>query len=157
MVDTVSLKRLNQLHPLVKDLAIEAYNEAVKLTPVGVHPFITQTMRTFEESDALYAQGRTKPGPIVSNVKGGRSFHNYGLAIDFVNKVNDQINWTVDANWMIVVKCFKQRGFKWGGDWTGSLIDYPHFEMSFGLSTLKLLAKHNSNQFIAGTKFVVIP
>lgn len=39
--------------------------------------------RLFEEQDALYAQGRTTPGPIVTAASGGLSFHNYGLASDW--------------------------------------------------------------------------
>ena len=39
--------------------------------------------RTYAEQDALYAQGRSKPGPIVTNVKGGYSNHNFGIAGDF--------------------------------------------------------------------------
>ena len=37
-------------------------------------------LRTYAESDALYAQGRTKPGKIVTNAKAGQSYHNFGLA-----------------------------------------------------------------------------
>ena len=70
-MEQTSIQRLNQLHPRVREIALQAYNEAVKATPVGVHPFITQTLRTFEESDSLYAQGRTAPGEIVTNAKGG--------------------------------------------------------------------------------------
>ena len=41
-----------------------------------------QGFRTFALQDALYAQGRTTPGAIVTNAKGGQSPHNYGLAVD---------------------------------------------------------------------------
>src|ERR1044071_235910 len=110
--DHKSLDLLNQLHPSIRDEAIEAYLEACRLTPVGIHPSITQTVRKFQESDDLYAKGRTKPGQIVSNSKAGQSYHNYGFAFDFVILVKGKMNWTVDKNWMIVVKCFKDRGFK---------------------------------------------
>ena len=79
-----SLDKLARLHPLLIDDAIAAYNEALKATPIGVHPYITQSIRTFEESAQLYAQGRTIPGAKVTNAKPGQSYHNYGLAIDFV-------------------------------------------------------------------------
>jgi peptidoglycan L-alanyl-D-glutamate endopeptidase CwlK len=154
-MEQLSLQRIAQMHPRVKELAKEAYLEAVQLTPAGVHPFITQTLRTFDESDKLYAQGRTKPGEIVTNAPGGRSMHNYGLALDFVNQVNGKQVWKVDHNWMIVVECFKKRGFTWGGDFK-SIPDAPHFEMTFGLTWQKLLARHNQHLFIPGTKFVLI-
>ncbi|CAJ0596443.1 unnamed protein product [Cylicocyclus nassatus] len=38
--------------------------------------------RTIAEQDALYAQGRTKPGAKVTNARGGSSMHNYAIAID---------------------------------------------------------------------------
>jgi hypothetical protein len=39
-------------------------------------------MRSFAEQDALYAQGRTKPGKIVTKARGGFSNHNFGVAFD---------------------------------------------------------------------------
>lgn len=91
MPDLKSIARLQELHPKIRDKALDAYNEAVRFTPVGVHPFITEAFRSFEKSDHLYALGRTivnpdgkskdKPmGNIVSNAKAGQSYHNYGLA-----------------------------------------------------------------------------
>jgi len=82
-METHSIAQLQLLHPICRDIAIDAYNEAVQATPKGVHPYIDQTYRTFAESDKLYAQGRTEPGQIISNAKAGQSWHNYGLALDF--------------------------------------------------------------------------
>jgi peptidoglycan L-alanyl-D-glutamate endopeptidase CwlK len=84
MPDEVSINRLKLLHPAIRQDAIDAYNEAVRKTPVGVHPVIVQTLRTFEEQDLLYQKGRTRPGPIVTNARAGQGYHNYGLAIDFL-------------------------------------------------------------------------
>lgn len=39
--------------------------------------------RSVAEQNELHAQGRTKPGKIVTNAKGGESFHNFGIAADF--------------------------------------------------------------------------
>lgn len=155
MADFKSLERLQQLHPKIRDKAIDAYNEAVKVTPVGVHPYITQTMRTFAESDNLYAQGRTKQGSIVTNAKAGQSYHNYGLALDFMLIINGKDSWTIDHNWMVVVNIFKAHGFVWGGDFK-SILDQPHFEMTFGNNWRTLLSKHNAKDFISGTEFVNI-
>ena len=143
MTDTISLARLNLLHPLIREDAIEAYNEAVMKTPKGVHPVIVQTLRTFEEQDLLYQKGRTRPGPKVTNARAGASLHNYGLALDFCLQVNGKLVWEVDKNWMIVVDCFKACGFEWGGDWR-SFSDYPHLEKSFGFTWKQLLALHKS-------------
>ena len=40
--------------------------------------------RTYDEQAELYAQGRTKPGPKVTNSPPGYSWHNFGVAWDFV-------------------------------------------------------------------------
>jgi len=151
--DKTSLDRLNKLHPDVRQSAIDAYTEACSETPVGVHPFITETERTFQRSDDLYAQGRTKPGSIVTNAKGGDSLHNYNLAIDFVNQVNGKASWNVDANWMKVVEIFKNHGWKWGGDFK-SIKDYPHFEKTMGLTLSQIKAKYKAKDFISGTNYI---
>lgn len=143
--DKTSEDRLLGLHPAIREIALKAYREAVQATPTGVHPFITEGMRSFQRSDELYAQGRTKPGQIVTNAPGGSSLHNYGLAIDFVNLVNGKMAWNVDANWMKVVNIFKKYGFAWGGDFH-SIKDNPHLEMTFGFTWRQLLEKHNNKQ-----------
>jgi len=48
----------------------------------GISAFVDQTLRTNQEQDELYAQGRSKSGNIVTRSKGGDSYHNYGLAFD---------------------------------------------------------------------------
>lgn len=151
-----SLNKLAQLHPKLIDDAIKAYNEAVKATPVGVHPYITQTIRTFEEQAILYAQGRTTPGDIVTDSKPGQSYHNYGLGLDFVLIVGGKYLWAVNNNWMVVVNCFKKYGFTWGGDFSGTFKDYPHLENKLGHNWQDLLVKYNNKDFIPGNTFVNI-
>ncbi len=152
----VSIQRLNQLHPAIRQSALDAYDEAVKATPVGVHPLITQTSRSFEESDKLYAQGRTTPGKIVSNSKAGQSYHNYSLALDFALVINGTVTWDVNEDWMTVVNIFKKHGFTWGGDFTGKFKDYPHLENKLGYNWRDLLYKHNMQDFMPGTDYVKI-
>lgn len=110
---------------------------------------ITQGLRTIAEQDKLYAQGRTTAGSIVTNARGGYSYHNFGVAIDFALLSADgkQVYWDTKrdgnankfADWAEVVDEAKRLGFAWGGDWT-SFKDYPHFEMTFGLTTAQLRA-----------------
>lgn len=152
----ISIDRLNQLHPAIRQSAIEAYDEAVKATPENVHPIITQTVRSFEESTKLYAQGRTEPGKIVSNSKAGQSYHNYGLALDFALKVDGVIVWNVTDDWMTVVNIFKKHGFYWGGDFQ-KFKDYPHLENRMGYNWRDLLVMHNTGKFIPGTKYLDLP
>jgi len=152
-----SLAQIQSLHPRLIDTALLAYDEAVKATPTDVHPIITQGLRTFAESDKLYAQGRTAPGQIVTNAKAGQSYHNYGLAVDFALVIKNKTIWNEkDPNWMTVVDIFKKHGFTWGGDFTGKFKDYPHLEQKFGYSWKDLLVLHNAGTFIRGTTYVQI-
>lgn len=128
-------------------------NEAVRLGALalvelsykaGVGIRLTQGLRTIAEQNDLYAQGRTKPGPIVTNARGGYSYHNFSLAIDFVLlKGLYDMKYDGDsdgiADWFEVVTIARELGFEWGGDWK-SFKDYPHFEMNFGLTTAQLRA-----------------
>lgn len=131
-VQNKSANRLKKLHPVVK----EATEALIQLShAAGIPILIAQGLRTIEEQNALYEQGRTKPGNIVTNARGGYSYHNFGVAIDFciLKDSGKDVSWTVDNRWMKVVSFAKQLGFEWGGDWT-SFKDYPHFEMTFSLS-----------------------
>ncbi|CAH1212365.1 hypothetical protein PAECIP111893_03526 [Paenibacillus plantiphilus] len=139
-VKSKSAKRLTGLHPVVLAAADKLIERAFAR---GVSIIITQGLRTIEYQNELYAQGRTKPGPIVTNAKGGRSFHNYGVAIDFALLLPDgrSCSWdmTRDGNgnkqkdWIEVVDEAKKLGFEWGGDWP-HFRDYPHLQMTFGLT-----------------------
>ena len=141
-VDQISSERALKLHPLIRplvmDLLVACDNKNVPIR-------IVQGLRTFEEQDALYAQGRTTPGKIVTNAKGGDSWHNYGLSIDFcLLRQGNQISWNRDEDmdhdgqkdWHEVVDLFLSKGFEWGGNWT-SFPDYPHFQKTFGITIRK--------------------
>jgi peptidoglycan L-alanyl-D-glutamate endopeptidase CwlK len=154
-MDARSEKELNTLHPKFRPSAIEAWGEAQAAMPPNVRIIVTQGLRTFAESDALYTQGRTTPGPIVTNSAGGKSYHNYGLAFDFEMLTNDKADWVVGPNWMKVVEIMKKHGMAWGGDFH-TIVDNPHFENRFGYNWRNLLALHTEKKFIPGTEYVDI-
>lgn len=85
-----------------------------------------QGLRSFKEQDALYAQGRTKPGKIVTKAKGGQSWHNYGIAVDLVFRENNQWSWDDKHPWNTLGALGKGLGLEWGGDW--EFKDRPHFQ-----------------------------
>lgn len=89
---------------------------------------VTSAYRSKQDQDALYAQGRTKPGRIVTNARGGQSNHNSGKAIDVYMVLEDGSIATEDEVPPEVVKIAKEEGFEWGGSWKGKLRDGPHFE-----------------------------
>ncbi|CAH1190266.1 hypothetical protein PAECIP111893_00251 [Paenibacillus plantiphilus] len=139
-VKSKSAKRLEGLLPAVHAAAVKLIERTYAR---GVPIIITQGLRTIEYQNELFAQGRTKPGPIVTNARGGKSFHNYGVAIDFALLLPDgrTCSWdmTRDGNgnklkdWMEVVDEAKKLGFEWGGDWP-HFKDNPHLQMTFGLT-----------------------
>ena len=49
-----------------------------------IPPLIYCGRRTMEEQAALYKIGRSVKGKIVTNARPGESYHNYGLAFDWV-------------------------------------------------------------------------
>jgi len=142
-VDNISTERALKLHPFIRPTIIELLSAcANKNVPIR----IVQGLRTFAEQNALYAQGRTAPGKIVTNARGGDSWHNYGLSIDFclLRADGKQISWNREEDldgdgikdWTEVVDLFLAKGFEWGGNWT-SFPDYPHFQKTFGLTVQK--------------------
>jgi peptidoglycan LD-endopeptidase CwlK len=145
-VRSKSAAKLSGLLPCVK-----AASEALidRSFAAGIPIVITQGLRTIAEQDALYAQGRTKPGSVVTNARGGYSNHNFGVAVDFALLTNDgrSVSWDTKldgnrngaADWNEVVTLAKALGFTWGGDWR-SFTDLPHLEMTFGLSTAQYRA-----------------
>lgn len=144
---------LGNLHPVLLAGATELIRRSYAR---GIPILITQGMRTIAEQNALYAQGRTKKGAIVTNAKGGSSYHNYGLAIDFALLLPDgkSVSWDMKrdgdgdkvADWQEVAQEAKKLGFEWGGDWS-SFKDYSHLQMTFGLTTAELRAgKHPTVQ-----------
>ncbi|WP_347549735.1 M15 family metallopeptidase [Pseudalkalibacillus hwajinpoensis] len=131
------------LHPAVTDARDELIRRA---SQNGIEIVVTDGHRTEEEQNELYERGRSKDGQVVTNVAGGGSYHNYGLAIDFALKLNNgDVVWDMErddngngkSDWMDVVAIAKDLGFEWGGDWE-SFKDYPHLQMDFGLTIREL-------------------
>ena len=135
------LNKLADVHP---ELARRIRQMAGELSTRGVNLTITRSggRRTFQEQDELYAQGRTRPGNIVTNSRGGLSNHNYGLAVDVVPRVNGRPNWNVPSStWQTIGDAGKRAGLSWGGDWR-TFKDPPHFELPVGMSVQECLRIH---------------
>jgi len=142
MSDKITLKRIELIHPSIKEELKQIYAEICEaLTGRAICRF-THTYRTFAEQDALYAIGRTKKGKRVTNAKGGQSYHNFRLAIDFCLVIDGKVaswdrKYDFDGDnvndWEEVVKIFKMYGWEYGGDWA-TFPDYPHFQKTLGKS-----------------------
>lgn len=130
-----SKNNLKGVHPNL----VKVIEEAIKETPIDFT--ITSGVRTLKEQQALYAQGRTKPGGIVTKADGIKNKSNhqakadgYGHAIDLCPYVNGQLDWDNENNFRVisahVLATAKCLGIKvvWGGNFK-SILDLPHYEL----------------------------
>ncbi len=159
-MDNITLERIKTLHPDVRNEALQMYNEICSVLKKNVICRFAHTLRTIEEQNQLYAQGRTKlfdsKGKrlgIVTNAKGGQSYHNYGLAIDIVllvdkdgNGTYESASWDIKgdfdkdgvADWNEITNIFLKYGWNYLIDKKGKRWDFPHFQKTFG-KTIKQL------------------
>ncbi len=147
-MDKYTKERIKLLHPLIREEMTAIIVECDKALTGRAKIRITQSLRTFEEQNALYAVGRTKPGKKVTNAKGGQSIHNYGFAVDICLIIDGKTaswdttkDWDNDqiADWYECVKIFAKFGWDWGGNWK-TFKDLPHFDKR-GYNDWKKLAK----------------
>ncbi len=123
-VDDRSELNIATLLPVVRPMARALVQKAAS---VGVQIKIIGGSRTFAEQDALFAKGRSKPGPIVTNAKGGFSNHNFGIAFDVgVFAGNRYLG--ESPKYKAVGVLGVDLGLEWGGNWT-SFVDQPHFQL----------------------------
>lgn len=135
-MDKPTRQRIDALHPSVRS-EIEIIVDLCNIALSGKAKIrITQGLRTDAEQASLYNQGRTAPGPKVTNAKAGQSIHNYGFAVDICLIIDEKVaswdtakDWDNDgvADWMECVAIFARHGWEWGGSWK-TFKDMPHFE-----------------------------
>lgn len=168
-MDKLTLRRIQTLHPAIREDVREAYLYANnRMLGRGVRLRFSHTYRSKKEQNELYSYGRTKFYDRYGNrlgkvtyVKGGYSIHNYGLAWDILlllDKNHDgkfeKATWdTVRdfdgdgvSDWMECVEVFKKMGAKWGGDWK-RFKDKPHFQFDFGFKASELKKLVDSGRF----------
>ncbi len=156
--DKITQDKIQLLHPKLREEASLILDEIDERVNGRVRIRFTHTLRTFAEQDALYAQGRSKVGAIVTYAKGGDSMHNFGLAVDICLLIDKDKNgiWEV-ASWDFfkdedgdgqidfeeIDFVFKKYG--WSGLYKadGKRWDFPHFQktMGYSLSQIKTFKK----------------
>jgi len=143
-----SLKTMEGLHP---DL-VKLIKSAIIDTPVDFT--VTSGVRTTKEQQALYAQGRTTKGAIVTERDGVKRKSNhqphadgYGHAFDFCPYINGGLNWNATGAFIAIALHIKAKAkslgirVRWGADWDNdgvtkaqgdrdeSFVDLPHIEL----------------------------
>jgi len=91
---------------------------------------VSQGLRSWEQQDLLYAQGRTEPGKIITHARGGYSLHNLGLAVDIVPAEPGFPAFTpdwnsMDSRWQQVLMLAKTCQLAEGAEWR-TFPDRPH-------------------------------
>lgn len=131
----IGSRNVEDLHPAIRDRAVRLRSA---MFMIGTPVLITSTYRSNEDQAYLYAQGRTRPGRVVTNAKPGTSAHNVmigdtpaALAFDICFGTPrrgsttrfSKVTW--DGPWHLVAAIAKHMGLAWGGDWQKP--DRPHF------------------------------
>jgi len=120
--DPRSEKNLATVKPELAKLGRELLR---RLAAEGLTFKVTSGNRTKEEQAALYAQGRTAPGPRVTWTM--KSRHIGGRAIDLTLFSGKNPVWE-SRYYDRAGEVGKELGLVWGGDWTRTK-DKPHFEL----------------------------
>jgi peptidoglycan L-alanyl-D-glutamate endopeptidase CwlK len=138
-LDGRTTSNLERLQPRAAELA---HQLVAKAAEKGMIIKVVSGLRTMEEQDALYAQGRTKPGPIITTARGGYSVHNTGLAFD-IGLFRDDKYVAEDPAYDAVGQLGKSLGLVWGGD-VPAIKDFPHFETPDAQEVLKEMREKRS-------------
>ena len=131
-----SIDNMRGIHPKLIGVLFLALNKS------SIDFTVTDGLRTTTQQQALYAQGRTKPGAIVTNADGVKSKSNhqeksdgFGHAIDLYPYYNGMVQLNDNASLKKIAVTISEAAMqlgvaiKWGGEFT-SIADYPHFELA---------------------------
>jgi peptidoglycan L-alanyl-D-glutamate endopeptidase CwlK len=127
----INSRSLDELAPPVKE-RVENFLNLCKENNIDL--LVTSTYRDNESQQALYAQGRTTAGKVVTNAKAGDSWHNWRCAVDVVPLVNGKPNWDgSDPVWAKIGELGNQAGLEWAGNWK-TFKELAHFQYTGGLT-----------------------
>jgi hypothetical protein len=116
-----------------------------------------------EEQNALWAQGRSTPGKIITHAKGGTSAHNYGCASDWTIFEQGIPQWPASSDplWKQYQDAIKAAGGLWGADWDDDgqisdekFIDAPHNELPLSCTWKHVYAVFSQNGMRAAQEFM---
>lgn len=130
-------RKIEDLHPDLQPLCREFVR---RCEAAGVTALITTTYRSGAEQDELYAQGRTKPGPRVTNARAGQSAHNAMIqgkpaarAFDVVPTIGGKPMWDAKhPHWQVMGRIGMELGLNWYGRPNAPFKEFPHFELAKG-------------------------
>jgi len=139
-MNSVSVARLQLVAPQLADKIVQMDRI---LSSEGIQIVVAQGVRTWAEQDALWQKGRNPDGSfvdpvhhagVVTNARGGHSWHNFGLAVDCdpddPTKEGFQIDWNAEhPQWKRMEAVGVSLGLTSGANWK-RLADAPHFQIT---------------------------
>lgn len=150
MRDTHAAAAIALLHPKVR-APFQSFIEDAE-NGLNITLRVVQGLRTFAQQQAIYDQGRTTPGAIVTKAKAGQSFHNYGIAADIVPVIKNGTALDWEYAFEKLVPFAAKYGITWGGHFPSP--DRDHFELKLGHTWQDLLAMKQAGDVIASTEYV---
>jgi peptidoglycan L-alanyl-D-glutamate endopeptidase CwlK len=143
--DPRSEKNLATLTPYAQRKARQWLRKCLE---AGINVKVICGLRTFDEQNALYAKGRTEPGKKVTNARAGYSWHNFGVAWDFVVfDAKGQPQWDSP----LMDRCGKigeDMGLEWGGSWK-RFQDKPHLQLKMDMNLAEARQRRKDGRNIA--------
>lgn len=119
---TTTCRDLAELLPVAQTACRLLFQECYKAGIYNI--FVTETYRSQARQNYLYAQGRTRPGKIVTWTL--KSNHTSRLAWDIAVAPPKSL---YDVDTLTKIGAIARKlGITWGGDWARR-IDRPHFEV----------------------------
>jgi len=125
---------------LIIDLLPDVGQKATRWLDVcrlrGTDPLVYCTWRGPSEQDALYAQGRTAPGPKVTMAKAWQSWHQMRRAWDAVPMQSGKCMWRYDSispDWQTMIDVADELGIEWAGRWK-RFRESCHWQVTGGLT-----------------------
>lgn len=127
-MDAISELRLGEVYP---ELARRVREVAGMLGSLNMYIRIAQALRTWPQQTELYNQGRTTAGKIVTHAKAGESYHNYGLAVDFVPMKDGIPIWDRSHPcYAKTIELAQSLGLVSGSCWPEPKTDFPHLQLT---------------------------
>ena len=124
LADERSERNIATLLPEVQPLARALLENAAA---IGICIKALSGTRSYDEQNTLYEQGRSQPGRIVTNARGGYSNHNFGVAFD-IGVFEGGRYLDESPAYKAVGALGLKLGLEWGGNWK-TIQDEPHFQL----------------------------
>ncbi|MFK7876112.1 MAG: glycosyl hydrolase 108 family protein [Paracoccaceae bacterium] len=122
---------MSRLHPAIRD-KVKKVRDQLQKEKIPFEVF--EAFRTPQRQANLWAKGRTKPGPKRTWVGPWGSIHQYGLAVDFVLKIDDRWSWDdqgAEAKyWTRMHELAQAEGLMPLRNAAGRLIEKPHVQLA---------------------------